>query len=108
MEEIVIIDEKDNVPIIHNADTLSRVVSKALEQIEEILDMEIPELGTPGGADRMRLLAIKKDASAAIINAGLKADENRFRRENKDIIEKLFDKVKKESKLIDGQIVHKV
>lgn len=80
-------------------DTLSRVVSKALQQIESILDMEIPEDDT-----KMKMLSVKKDTAIGILNAGLKADENRFRRENKDIIERLFDKIKKESKIVDGDI----
>jgi hypothetical protein len=90
---------------IQKYDDLSRVVHKALQQIEIILDMEVPE---EGNEDRMKMLSVKKDAAASIINAGLKADENRFRRENKDIIEKLFDKIKKESKLIDGSVSRRV
>lgn len=83
-------------------DNLSRVVHKALQQIEIILDMPVPD-----DDSRMKMLSVKKDAAAAIINAGLKADENRFRRENKDIIERLFDKIKKESKIVDGDIVRR-
>jgi hypothetical protein len=88
-----------------NEDTLSRVVTKALAQIEDILDIDIE---TVHPDDRMKMMSVKKDAASAIINAGLKADENRFRRENKDIVERLFDKIKKESKIVDGRVVHKV
>ena len=90
-------------PSVDQEDSLSRVVRKALEQIEAILDMPVP-----AGEDRMKMLSVKKDAASSIINAGLKADENRFRRENKDIIEKLFDKIKKDTRLIEGKVVHRV
>lgn len=89
---------------IEQYDDLSRVVQKALKQIEAILDEPVPE---KGDEDRMKMLSVKKDAAASIINAGLKADENRFRRENKDIIERLFDKIKKDGKLIDGRVIRK-
>lgn len=50
---------------------------------------------------KMKIVSAKKDAAMGIINAGLKADENRFRRENKDLIEKLFAKIQAERKIID-------
>lgn len=96
-----IIQKEPESIIEHNEDTLSRIVGKALQQIEDILDMEVPE-------DRkaaVKLLSVKKDAAAAIINAGLKADENRFRRENKDIIERLFAKLNKDGKIVEGKVV---
>lgn len=87
----------DIIPV-ENTDDLSRVVKKALGQMEEILDMD-PATVEP--EDRIKLLSVKKDAAASIINAGLKADENRFRRENKDIIEKLFEKIKNDARTIE-------
>ena len=87
----------DIVPV-ESTDDLSRVVKKALGQMEHILDMD-PEDVNPD--DKMKLLSVKKDAAASIINAGLKADENRFRRENKDIIEKLFEKIKNDARTIE-------
>lgn len=99
----LIIPETQNA--IEEYDSLSRVVQKALRQIETILDMPVPE---DGHEDRMKMLSVKKDAASSIINAGLKADENRFRRENKDIIEKLFAKIEKKSKIVDGHIIRKV
>lgn len=79
-------------------DDLSRVVRKALNQIEKILDKDDNDCHSD---DRIKLLSIKKDAAASIINAGLKADENRFRRENKDIIERLFAKLQNDTKTIE-------
>ncbi len=86
-------------------DSLAPLFKKALLQIEEILDIDIESVDPE---NKMKMLSIKKDAAHSIINAGLKADENRFRRENKDIVERLFEKVRKESKLIDGVVVHRV
>lgn len=88
-----------------NEDALDKVVRKALQQIEYIIDIDINSVNA---LDRIKMLSIKKDAAASIINAGLKADENRFRRENKDIVERLFEKVRKESKIVDGHVIHKV
>jgi hypothetical protein len=88
-----------------NEDALSRVVRKALNQIEAIIDIDIESVHPD---DRMKMLSVKKDAASSIISAGLKADENRFRRENKDIVERLFEKVRKESKMVDGHVIHKV
>lgn len=83
---------------IENTDDLSRVVRKALVQMETILDMDSDDVEPE---DKLKLLSVKKDAAASIITAGLKADENRFRRENKDIIEKLFEKIKNDAKTIE-------
>jgi hypothetical protein len=91
--------------LVTNEDSLSRVVRKALEQIEEIIDIDIASVHPD---DRMKMLSVKKDAASSIINAGLKADENRFRRENKDIVERLFQKIRKDSKIVDGHVVHRV
>ncbi|MCK5603818.1 hypothetical protein KAR91_18160 [Candidatus Pacearchaeota archaeon] len=85
-----------------NADDLSRVVQKALAQVETILDMDETLIRVE---DRLRLMSIKKDAAISIVNAGLKADENRFRRENKDIIEKLYAKIEKSGNIIDGKVI---
>ena len=100
MNDLIPVEKNE---IVGNSDDLSRVVRKALAQIEAILDMELPD--TENSA---KFLSIKKDAATAIINAGLKADENRFRRENKDIIERLFTKIKKDSRIIDGEVVHRI
>lgn len=96
-----LVAQEAHVPV---TDDLSKVINKALKQIDTILDQSDAGLED---TDRMKLLSIKKDAAVAIINAGLKADENRFRRENKDIIEKLFDKIRKEGKIIDGGTINR-
>lgn len=93
--------------ILNQEDNLSRTVGKALQQIEAILDTPHSTTVNNETFINTKILSIKKDAAAAIINAGLKADENRFRRENKDIIERLFDKIKKESKIVDGEIIRR-
>ncbi len=85
--------------IVAQSDDLSRIVTKALLKIESIIDI-VPE--TIDQENRMKLLSVQKDAATSIINAGLKADENRFRRENKDIITRLFDKIEKERKIVEG------
>lgn len=91
------VPESDKEIIVGQSDDLSRVVVKALDKIEKILDMKAE------GIDKVKILSIQKDAATSIINAGLKADENRFRRENKDIIERLYNKMKKDSKIIESK-----
>lgn len=99
----LVVPEKNEI-ISRNTDDLSRVVQKALRQIEDIIDMDLEKVSAE---DRIKLLSVKKDAASSIINAGLKADENRFRRENKDIIEKLYEKIRKDGRIIDGKVINK-
>lgn len=95
-----------------STDDLSRVVNKALLKLESILDIDT-EKKTEDKEDyydnksKAKILSIQKDAAASILNAGLKADENRFRRENKDIIERLFDKLHNKSKIVEGHVTKK-
>lgn len=104
--EIIIPDNIETKSVvIDNQDKLDTVVKKALDQIEAILDVDMAKVPVD---DKMKMLSVKKDAATAIINAGLKADENRFRRQNNTAIERLFDKIKKESKIVDGRVIHKV
>jgi hypothetical protein len=97
MTKDLVVQESGKEVIVGQSDDLSRVVVKALDKIEKILDMKAE------GVDKTKILSIQKDAATAIINAGLKADENRFRRENKDIIERLYNKMKKDSKMLEGK-----
>jgi hypothetical protein len=48
----------------------------------------------------MKAVSAKKDAAMGIINAGLKADENRFRRENKDLLGDLFKRIEAERSVL--------
>jgi hypothetical protein len=49
--------------------------------------------------DYMKQLALKKDTAVAVITAGLRADENRFRRRQHDIIAKIFARATADKKL---------
>lgn len=68
-----------------------------LDTIIDILERDPP---APSAADFVKMLSIRKDAAVSIIGAGLKADENRFRRRHDDIMQRLFDLVKKDNKLV--------
>jgi hypothetical protein len=89
--------------ISQSQDDLSRGVKKALAKLESIIDLPLPDDDT-----RVKMISIQKDAAASLINAGLKADQNRFRQERQDIVEQLFAKIHKTTKIIDGVLVHKV
>lgn len=47
-----------------------------------------------------RILSAKKDAAVSVLNSGLKADENRFRKRDNDLLKVLFEKVKAENALV--------
>ena len=74
-----------------NSDRLSRLVDTSLGALEEILQQPTPPLHNPLYA---KMLSIKKDAAVSVINAGLKADENRFRKRKNDVLGILLDQIK--------------
>lgn len=76
-----------------NGNKLDMLVGKALNTINEILDVDLPDESDPGF---IKLLSTKKDAAVSIVNAGLKADENRFRKRNSDILTRLMAQMKSE------------
>jgi hypothetical protein len=65
-------------------------VAKALVKLNEILDIELPPRSNP---DFARMMSTQKDASVAIINSGLKADENRFRKRQTDVLRNLYERM---------------
>lgn len=80
-----------------NATTLDNLVSKALFTLDEIMDIPLPPRGDESF---VRVAAIKKDAAVSVVNSGLKADENRFRKRDNDVLQKLYDRIQAQ-KLID-------
>lgn len=72
---------------------LDQIVSTGLAVLREIMD--IP---TPDAMDEnyTKIVSIKKDAAVSAITAGLKADENRFRKRNSDVLAKMFLAIKGE------------
>lgn len=80
---------------------LDHAVDLALTTALDILEMDyLP----PSHSDYMKQMTIKKDTAISIISAGLKADENRFRRRQNDVIARLFDAVQRDKKLIPTTI----
>jgi len=76
---------------------LDKAVDLSLDTALDILEMEY--LPT-SHSDYMKQLTLKKDTAVALIGAGLKADENRFRRKQQDVIARLFEAVQRDKKLI--------
>jgi hypothetical protein len=81
-----------------NGDLLNSLVTKSLEAIDEILSIDLDDFDDI--EMRMKAVSAKKDAAMGIINAGLKADENRFRRENKDLLGDLFKRIEAERSVL--------
>jgi hypothetical protein len=78
------------------------VFVKALETTEETLDLVTPHYLDENYA---KILSLKQTAATAVINSGLKADENRLRRRETSALAKLYAAVQKEKLAIVGPIV---
>lgn len=70
----------------NNSQFLSKLRTKALVKLDEILSLPLPR---SGDADHVRMASIQKDAANQIVTASLKADENCFRRRNNDALARL-------------------
>lgn len=57
---------------------------------EEILDTPLPGRNED---HFVRMFSSVKDAAVSVMNLGLKADENRLRKRNNDILQELYDKI---------------
>ncbi len=79
--------ERDDVLSEQPTERFERVFTKALIQTEETLDLELPH---PSDPDYAKILSLKQTAATAVINSGLKADENRLRRKQTDVLAKLY------------------
>lgn len=49
-----------------------------------------------------KLVSAKKDAAATVVQASMKADENRFRKKGNDVLDKLLARVKEQEVIING------
>ena len=76
--------------------TFDNLIQSSLATAQEIQNIPIPPEGHP---DRIRIIGIKKDLAVAVINSGLKADENMFRRKQHDALKELYDKVEAAGKI---------
>jgi hypothetical protein len=88
--------------LIHPAEDYERLFSKAIAAQEEILDMELPDVESEHFG---RVLGAKASTAQAVINSGLKADENRLRQQKSEVLHELYARHKaiKEGKTIEGQ-----
>lgn len=75
---------------------LDSLVDLALDTLREVMETPTPDIDDEAFG---RILSAKKDAAVSVVNSGLKADENRFRKRSNDILQKLFDKVQAQKKL---------
>lgn len=72
---------------------LSRVASKGLKTLEDVLDIPTPAQTDP---NYIRIVGMKKDAAISGVTARLKADENAFRKRNSDALAELYEEMSKE------------
>jgi hypothetical protein len=91
---------RDGDGILTPSERHEELFNKALDAQEQILDLDLPDVESEHFG---RVLTAKATVAQSVINSGLKADENRLRRENKDVMNKLWDKFEKlpDSKMID-------
>jgi hypothetical protein len=89
---------RNEIALQDNGEALGRLVTRSLEVAEETLDLD------PGDYDdpeiQMKVMSMRKDMAQSIINAGLKADENRFRRKNEDVILNLLARIEADKKVL--------
>jgi len=65
-------------------------VAKGLKKLDIILDYDLP----PRSDDQfIRMMGIQKDACVALVNSGLKADENRFRKRATNVLKDLYERM---------------
>ena len=84
-----------------NAASLDELVVMAAVKAKQILSLELPERSDP---HYMRMVTAQKDLSVALFNTGLKADENRFRKRQTNILADLYARMlaDENSKFIEG------
>lgn len=87
----------DGVLVSDNGAALDRIVTLALHTLENVMLTDTPH---PEDEAFGRILSAKKDAAVSVLNAGLKADENRFRKHKNNILKDLFEKMQQEKLLI--------
>lgn len=73
-----------------NTGEFDALILKGLRKINEILDYDLPARGDD---QFIRMMGIQKDVSVALVNSGLKADENRFRRRQTNILKDLYERM---------------
>lgn len=78
---------------------LEQLTHKALDTQEQIMDTDLP-----ANDDRfVRLLGIKQAASATILGAQIKTDENRFRARQGDHLAQLLETVLVRKAVLDSE-----
>lgn len=84
-----------------NAGEFNNIVGKAINKAHEILSMPLPH---PSDDNFGKLLQAQQSLSVAVINSGLKADENRFRKKNSLALQSLWDEMERNRhiKIIDN------
>lgn len=73
-----------------NAEFFDRLFSKAMRRADEILELPLPDRNDD---NYIRMLSTIKDATVSVMNLGLKSDENRLRKRDNDVLQKLYDKI---------------
>jgi hypothetical protein len=71
--------------------TLEELINPALTVLKEVMGVELDD-SDPNFA---RILSTKKDAAVSVVNAALKADENRFRQRKSNVLEELITRINK-------------
>lgn len=76
---------------VDNAVTLEDLINPALSVLKEVMEVPLDD----NDPNFTRILSAKKDAAVSVVNAALKADENRFRQRKSNVLEDLLERMKK-------------
>jgi len=83
---------RDGDGILTAAEDFEVAFRKAIQVSIDTMDTELPDKDSENFA---RIFATRQSAASSIINSGLKADENRLRREKKEVLEALYERFKR-------------
>lgn len=82
--------DRDELRLEQDHALLTRVASKSLKVMEDVLDIPTPPSSDP---NYVRIVSIKKDVAVSGVTARLKADENAFRKRQSDALAELYEQV---------------
>lgn len=78
-------------PVTDHANQLHRMTKRALERLEELLDLK-PDPGSESYTQELRTLLLTCDK---VINAQLRVDENQLRKQAADTLPRILDAIRR-------------
>lgn len=94
---VAVLEVRDRDEVVtENTNAFDNLVVKAIGKGEEILNIPLPPMSDENFG---KILSAQQALTTALINSGLKADENRFRRRQSNALEKIFEAMRGDNTL---------